>query len=470
MSRGPLTLSFAVFVIALIPRAVIAALAPAVSGDWETYRIVAENILRNGCVSLSEPAGGACIAHWGGNQLPGFPAFVAGVWSLFPQTWFPVALLHSLLFAGATTYLFLSLRAAFAQRVAFAAALLVALSPLTIPWARYTLTETLALSATIWLFAELIWSLKERQLRLITVALPFAAACFLRYDSVLLAVPVAFVGFYLHRPWSAVRRGTVILLIAAIPLGAWWVRSAAVGLGPLPNINFSPVLGALPKGYLAWGETWVRSQYQAKTWIYPVHKAAYSNIQIDASIYSSELERQQVETLLGELTAYDGQPFPRHIDAVFLELANDRRSREWFDYYLLRPFSHASILWFNPLNSAGWPVSLNLTDAGGGLWSLAINNPVSAAVKAGTAAYRVLLLILALGLAVWAVRVRVAFAQPVIVAAALYAIARTTFLASFNFMENRYVLEAVPLLEVAVVCGIWSIIGRRKHRGNAESS
>lgn len=452
-----------VFLAALLPRATIAWLAPAVSGDWETYRIVVENILINGCVSLSVPAGGACAPHWGGNQLPGFPAFIALVWSLTTKSWYPVALMHSALFACATTYLFCALRGALPGRsVALVAALLVALSPLTIPWARFTLTETLTLAATIWLFSELIWSLSERKLRLWSIAAAFAIACFLRYDSILLSLPIAFVGFYLHRPWVAIKRGAVIVLIAAVPLGGWWVRSVAAGLGPLPQTNFSPIIGALPKGYLAWGETLVRNQYEAKSWIYPIHKATYSTIRIDPAIYSNREERQRVEALLSELAAYDNQPFPGHIDAVFLEIANARRARDWLDYYFIRPFSHASTLWFNPLNSAGWPVSLNQSGNGHSLLALAIENPLSATVKASTAIYRLLLMLLAVGFAAWALLVNIGLLRPIILSAVLYATGRTVFLASFNFMENRYVIEAVPLLEVAVILGIWLLLERRK--------
>ena len=90
----PIMQAFAIFLCAFFPRALLSVLEPATSGDWTIYQTVAVNILDNGCVSLSDPMGGACLPHWGGNHLPGFPAFVALIWSFSERTWQPVAVAH----------------------------------------------------------------------------------------------------------------------------------------------------------------------------------------------------------------------------------------------------------------------------------------------------------------------------------------------------------------------------------------
>ncbi|MBT5399653.1 hypothetical protein HOL24_03820, partial [bacterium] len=62
---------------AIFTRLIFVFFFPDGGGDWDIYSTVAENIL-NGCgVSLSNPESGECVPHFGGNQLPGFPAFVA---------------------------------------------------------------------------------------------------------------------------------------------------------------------------------------------------------------------------------------------------------------------------------------------------------------------------------------------------------------------------------------------------------
>ena len=63
---------------------------PEIGGDTIGYQNVALNILYNFCVSLSDPATKECVPHWGGNQLPGYPAFLAlnywlfGVKNIYP--------------------------------------------------------------------------------------------------------------------------------------------------------------------------------------------------------------------------------------------------------------------------------------------------------------------------------------------------------------------------------------------------
>ena len=63
-------------------------------GDGTIYMLVASNIL-NGCgVSMSELGGEACIPHFGGNQGPGYPAFIALIWSLSGHCNLAVRLVH----------------------------------------------------------------------------------------------------------------------------------------------------------------------------------------------------------------------------------------------------------------------------------------------------------------------------------------------------------------------------------------
>ena len=74
--------------IAIAVRLVFILAFPSSGGDWDIYSTVAENILRGCGVSLSPPDRGQCVPHFGGNHLPGYPAFVAVIW-LAPgiRTW-----------------------------------------------------------------------------------------------------------------------------------------------------------------------------------------------------------------------------------------------------------------------------------------------------------------------------------------------------------------------------------------------
>jgi hypothetical protein len=458
-----------IFVCAFGPRAILSALEPAKSGDWTVYETVALNILNNGCVSLSDPGAGTCVPHWGGNHLPGFPAFVALVWKFTDRVWLPVALAHSAVFAISASYLFVALRRALpSPGTAFLCALIVALSPLTLPWARFTLSETLALSVVVCITADLCRSVAERKLRIFPLAAMMAVGLFIRYDLALLALPIAFIGFIVHPFRSAIQRGVLMIVIISIPLGAWWARSVASGLGATPPLYFLGNGYAAPKGYLEWAETWATNQYQAPEWWYPIHFAAYSDIIIDESAYTSIDERNKIKELLVRLEDFDGKQFPMEIDLEFARIAAAKRAATPLNHWLWLPVLRIGRIWINPYNSGGWPVALGWT--GGTLsfetaFEFLRQNPGSILVKGATAAYRIGILIVATVLLLLTFRQRATFASIILWAAMLHTVGRTVFLGWGFFIESRYLLEVIPMLEVAVVMTIAEFSGRNAPTG-----
>jgi hypothetical protein len=453
---------------ALIPRLLLVYFAPATAGDWTVYQTVAENLLTNQCVSLSDPISGACIPHWGGNQLPGFPWFIAAVWSVFPHEWIWVGIAQSLVITVSTLYLAKSVAPLFPSRHwALGAGLLAALSPLVVPWVRITLPETLALATTQLILAELVRSYLQGRLRLIPLAIASTLAIFLRYDGFLLAVPIAITGIVIYGPWQAMRRGSILLLLVAIPLGLWWARSMALGLGPYPKPYTVQSGGAAPLGYIAWGKTWAVDQYQAPAWVYAVYTQRYSTINIDPGVYRTEIERSEVENLVDELKAsHEHGPFPVHIDTAFSKIAAERRAAEPWRYWAALPLQRAATLWFNPRNSAAWPVSLETVKNEGlpnrsRLVEIALANPAATLVKLGTAAYRLVLPFVALlllakfwrrrRLEVWLLGCGLAFA-----------LASTLFHAALLMTEPRYIVATVPFLELALIASLarWNEQGR----------
>lgn len=459
-----------VFAAALLPRLLLALFAPSAGGDTTTYATVAENILQHGCVSLSDPATAACAPHWGGNQLPGFPAFVALIWAFGSESWIAVNVAQSLLFAIATAHLHRGLEGCLPATTALCAALLVALSPLTVPWARFALGDTLALAMGVWVLAEVAHSLCAGRLLVVRVAVPFALGLFVRYDGIFYAIPVAVAGFYLHSPVEALRRGTLIVLLTALPLGAWWARSVAAGLPSIPPMTFLAEGRPAPLGYLTWGQTWATTQYQAPLWWYPVRAAKYDEIRIEDTAYASDKERQAVEILLSRLAAYSGQAFPRDIDQAFMELARERQAANPVRFWLSLPLRRIWHIWFNPFDSAGWPVSVGWQGGVAGLqdaFSFVLANPVAAATKAGTALYRVAMPLLVLVLCLHMLRRRIDAATVLVWSAGLAMLLRTAFLGWFFFIESRYLLPLFPGLEVAAVTGATLLLSARRSSANA---
>lgn len=443
--------------LAFVARAVVAVSWPQFGGDWANYRTVALNILWHGCVSMSEPASGDCVPHWGGNQLPGFPLFLAGVWALFPDKWTPIALMQSLLCAVAIGYLAWSLQTWIERRFALISSLVVALSPLTVGWTRFGLPDAVALAASIWTLAELVRSLAEQRLRVVSIGLAATVAIYFRYDSALLAVPIAVTGFWLHSPIEAIRRGSVILAMVLVAFGGWGLRSHAVGLGHLPNFYFVPHGGTFPVGFFHWNTLWSRSEYEGPLWGYSIYTREYSRIQVPDHAFRSESERKRVVALLAELAQFDGQAFPTSIDREFAALAAERRAAEPFLETTGRYVLRAVTPWWNPRNSSGWPVSLGYgvgSVIDGDLVNIAFQNPGVALVKVGTAVYRLMLIVVVAVLAVLAISRRLGAARPLVLAAIALAVAKTSFMAASFFLESRYLTGVVPFLEVTAVAGI----------------
>ena len=69
--------------VALAVRTAIVIAGPWFQGDALVYANVARNLFHNGCISMDAWAASTCARHWGGNQLPGYPTFIAATWRFF---------------------------------------------------------------------------------------------------------------------------------------------------------------------------------------------------------------------------------------------------------------------------------------------------------------------------------------------------------------------------------------------------
>jgi hypothetical protein len=457
-----------VFVVALLPRLLLAIFEPALSGDAPIYETVAANILTSGCVSLADPVTGGCAPHWGGNQFPGFPVFIALIWAFFPDNWTSVSVAHSVIFSLSIVYLWFALDRYLNSTITILVTIgVVALSPLALPWARFSLSETLTLSVVAILTAELIRSLVQGRLRIPIIGLTLAVGFFIRFDTIFLSIPVAFAGFYLHSPTVAIRRGFMIFVILALPALAWCARGIAVGLGPLPQTFFIASGYEAPLGYLAWARGWATSQYQAPMWWYPVQHAEYSRITLPEVATRSVAEKIHVEELLHDLKSHDRLTFPKALDEQFQELADKFKSDQPFEYWIRLPVERIWRLWFNPLNSAGWPVDVGWTSGIPDfpkLFDLVISNPLTALVKGGSTTYRLALPLLAILLLAFMRRYMSPATILLLWASLTHAFLKSIFLGWGFFIESRYLLQIFPLLEVSLIIALFEICETRKSR------
>ena len=114
--------------IALSSRLMLLLLYPQAGGDAMEYLQVARNIVLNGCVSLSDPTTGECLADWGGNQLPGYPIFISAVWSVMGDSLTSIRVGQSIIYVCAVLYLMRAIvRMTSSRRIGVAVGIIVSL-------------------------------------------------------------------------------------------------------------------------------------------------------------------------------------------------------------------------------------------------------------------------------------------------------------------------------------------------------
>jgi hypothetical protein len=460
-------------VVALIPRFLFIMFAPESIGDGQVYETVAENILSGCGVSLSILGSGECVPHFGGNQGPGYPAFIAFFWWISGHSNLAVHLAQAILYVAALIYLVDAVRLySSSTKLALLAGLVLALSPLQVAWPRYIFTETLALAGTLWLFAELLRSLHESKLRLIPIGLALAVSTFVRLDAILLVVPVAVTGFIIHRPLDAIRRGIVIALILGLPWGGWMLRNIDVGLTHLMPQSLDR--SAAIEGYSHWGRTWQINQYQFAAMIWPIKGANYDKIRIADHAYISKEEKEKAQALLDELKKYTGKPFPKHINDQFEILANEAIEKAPIRYYLLNPVWRIWELWSNIYDSFAWPIGLGgkisaqdrLDIESGGLSSKFIllrNYPVQVLGKIFVNGWRFALYFLFIFSILIAYKDKKSQNRNITTLALSFIIARSVLSATINYVETRYTLMQIPVIELVVVLVVAKFLIERKN-------
>lgn len=454
---------------------------PSAIGDASVYLTVARNIFLNGCVSLSIPESAECLPHWGGNQLPGYPAFIAASWALLGESNTVVRWMQALV-SGASL-LYLAWTAALwskSQKFGLIVGLVLALSPTTAGWSRHLFTESLAIAATAWVFAEIIRSFAEKRLRVLPIGLGLAVAVFVRIDLLSLCIPVAIAGFMIETPTRAIYAGAVIAVLVASPIAIWTARSLALGLPAVPDLTIDPKGEKFPQGFKAWGNTWVVDEYQLGIWMYPAMVRQYSKITIPDNVIDNQREEERTNLLLARLLEFEGQSMPPDIDAEFAAIASERAKREPIRQWFLLPLKRMAAMWFNPASSTGLPIakeivgsnSINdpntrielLSGAGlGRLLRMLSKYPELIIYKGMSLAERVSFALFSL-FALFAVTRRSGKGSQILGLALIFSVTRLLMFAFFGVPTTRYVVEGMPLLATATILALAEV---RRHRRQA---
>ena len=465
------------FCIIILSRLIFVFLFPENGGDYEIYTTVAKNIL-NGCgVSLSDPNTKECIPHFGGNHGPGYPVFIALIWSIFNNSDYMVKIIQTIIYGISCIYLIRSVHIlSNNNKCSIFIGILLALSPLLIAWPRYLQTETLSLAASIYLIAEIILSLSKKQIRIIPIAIALIIATWIRLDNILLTVPVAVVTIYIHGFKIGIIKGLLIACLLSSTWGAWTARNIIVGLPNLiPTDMIMPDGSRSPTGYLKWTKTWITHEYERPGALWGINRKNYININIPDRAYDNEKEKLEIEKLILDLKNLNKKDFPIDIDNKFREIANSKIKNNPLQYWVINPTTRAIRMWTNPFSSFGWPNEMpdkglsqseRLAAAKGNINLLlekAYNYPYHAISKGFNASYRFILMILLIYslIKLYKRESRVPiFAFGLITLS--YLISRTLFFSLNSNFETRYMLTGIPFIEIFVCLTLCSIFYKKE--------
>lgn len=284
-----------------------------ISPDGRNYLRIADNLLLYQCYSLSDPATGLCVPTWS-SQPPGYVLFLALLKAVSGARPLLVVIVQNLCFCIALAYsLWVALKLGIDHRFLMAAGLLVGLSPSTLGWSRWILTETLAAAAGLWLLAETLCVVRLRHIAPARLALPIAACALLRWDMAwmaLLAMNVAFWFFPFRRIWAGM---LFTVFLSSIPYTALSIRAAAVGLPLIPG----PAVPTdeVPPGIQAYWKAVAVSESFTASVIWQVWAKRYGGIAAltaPASFVDAKEDEGQGARLLAVLAGLpDGRPVDR---------------------------------------------------------------------------------------------------------------------------------------------------------------
>ncbi|WP_333873187.1 hypothetical protein [Methylobacter sp.] len=432
--------------------------------DSATYLSVSDNILENHCVSRSTPSSHQCTPDWGGNQLFGYPLFLA-VTRIFDHTNYTISVMAQyLLLVGAIFYfcsvLYSKLKLQF--RKILVISMLLSWSPFQIAWASVLLTESIVIPLIIILFAEIIKSLITKKMQTITWFIILIIAVFTRYEMVIFCVTVPIVAFSIYSPTFALKKITIIGFLISMPLIIWGIRGAANGLPFPPTLAMGDNSLTYPKGTLAWFKTWKSSSHDDQN-IYKIFDGKYSSIRLPDKAFDNNHEKQVISDIMTTLAKQDGKSIPPPIDNLFAEIAKNRIDRTPLRYYLQLPITRIISMMSNitynsinllPLSKQGRGLSdANITENS---VSMALEHPSNTVILV-LSAYKIVLFLILGYLLVNFFKLSV-INRTILLTSITCSCLSLLFILTFAIStEPRYLLSSLVVLEIAVIFILASI-------------
>ena len=339
---------------------------PAVVDDSRLYADIAMNWLQYGVYGITNS--GHVMPTL--SRLPGYPAFLAAIFSIFGWANFRAVLLIQVAFDLATCAIVADIaRRIFCERAAKAAFMLTALCPFLANYAVAVLTETLEIFFTalaLDLAACGLENLKNnnrsRDVALwLGCGLSIGTCILLRPDGGILLASVLAWPFVLFAravarreqtrfafAASIVRAGTIIALAALAPLIPWTLRNLHTfhRFSPLApryaNDSDEPVM----KGFNRWVKTWIADYVSVEEIYWNVPGDPIDVNRLPSRAFDSTAQREETAELCAEYNR--DHDMTSELDARFGALADARIHAAPLRYYVWLPAMRIVDMWLRP--------------------------------------------------------------------------------------------------------------------------
>ncbi|HTA23476.1 MAG TPA: glycosyltransferase family 39 protein [Terriglobales bacterium] len=330
---------------------------PAVVSDSLVYGDIAKNWLQQGIFGISG-IGDVTPTYI---RLPGYPAFLALIFTIFGMEHYRAALMVQIFVDIGTCFLIADItRRVVSTRAAKAAFLLVALCPFLASYAAAALTETWEIFFTVLALDLALAGLTNiRPTRLwLECGLAIGAAILLRPDGGLLLAAIELylliVLFVRSRqsvelPSSTIIKAGAIVAVAALtPLIPWIVRNLSTfhEFQPLAPRYANQREDFVPRGFNRWVKTWMANYASVEEIYWAVPGSPVDVDNLPARAFDSDDQLDQTQQLFGDYNKVL-QVTP-DLDARFAALAAQRIHQSRWRYYVWLPTLRVADMWLRP--------------------------------------------------------------------------------------------------------------------------
>jgi hypothetical protein len=431
--------------------------------DSDVYQELARNWFHHGVYGFSGDTGIDPTLI----RLPGYPLFLGIVFSIFGDGHMrTVELLQALLDLCECWLIFDTARREVSQHAGWVALTLAMLCPFTAGYAASGMTESLSIGCValaIWSTARLLRAVRANQSTVLPMAglvVALACAILLRPDGVLL--PAAFcTGLFWYAKGQAgaaraLRLAVLAGVLAVLPLVPWTIRNYRVFhvVQPLAPRNANNPVEFVPNGFHRWMRTWSIEFVNTGTVAWNMGTDPIGLDVIPARACDPGPECTEMAAVIAAYNVHNA--ITPELDARFGALADEHIRRHPLEYYVEMPVLRVLDMWLRPRTE--------LFDIDVFWWRIH-EHPLGSGIAIGLAAVNLGYLVLSV---IGFTTHRVPLAIPLL----LYVLLRCILLGTLESPEQRYTMEAFPILFLGGGCALaGSGEGRRRRailRSNTE--